>query len=551
VAEDTELEDLRRRLEEAEATLSAIRKGEVDALVVSGQQGEQVYTLRGADHSYRVLLQQMNEGAATLLPDGTILYCNNRLAEMLKIPLENVMGSSIYSFIVPMDQHIFEDLLLRGRQDRVKAEITLEAGNGQFVVVYCSLSPVQIDDMQCLCVVATDLTEQKRNEEIVAAEKLARSILEQAADVIVVCDEDGKIIQASRAAHELSGRNVLYEQFHAVFPLRSNNGTALSCSVDEGGSGEESFVSVCLGGRTMQGVEAVLERLDGNRFDLLLSAGPLRDSQQRVRGCVFTLTDITQRKRDEEAVRRSEERLRQQAQELEQQLIASGRLVSLGEITASMAHEFNNPLGIIMGFTQDLLSEVAPSSANYQALKIIGEESKRCEKIIQDLLQFAGPRSADLCTTDVRLVIEKTLALVANHLYKQKIETVTEIEENLPNIHADPQQLEQVLVNLYLNAIDSMPDGGTLTVKANTKPPMPGADSSRSLAITVGDTGFGIEEKDLLKIFQPFFTAKKKRGLGLGLPICDRIVKNHGGRIEVESLLGQGTTFKVYLPLDR
>jgi PAS domain S-box-containing protein len=551
VAEDTELEDLRRRLEEAEATLNAIRKGEVDALVVSGQQGEQVYTLRGADYSYRVLLQQMNEGAATLLRDGTILYCNNRLAEMLKLPLENVMGSSIYSFIVPMDQHVFEDLLLRGSQDRLKAEITLEAGNGQFVAVYCSLSPVQIDDMQCLCLVATDLTEQKRNEEVVAAEKLARSILEQAADVIVVCDEDGKIIQASRAAHELSGRNVLYEQFHAVFPLRSNNGTALSCSVDEGDSGEESFVSVCLGGRTMQGVEAVLERLDGNRFDLLLSAGPLRDSQHRVCGCVFTLTDITQRKRDEEAVRRSEERLRQQAQELEQQLIASGRLVSLGEITASMAHEFNNPLGIIMGFTQDLLSEAAASSPNYQALKIITEESKRCEKIIQDLLQFARPRSADLCTTDVRLVIEKTLALVANHLYKQKIETVAEIEENLPNIHADPQQLEQVLVNLYLNAIDSMPDGGTLTVKANTKPPMPGADSSRSLAITVADTGFGIDEKDLLKIFQPFFTAKKKRGLGLGLPICDRIVKNHGGRIEVESRLGQGTTFKVYLPLDR
>jgi PAS domain S-box-containing protein len=550
VVED-ELEHLRRRLEEAEATLSAIRKGEVDALVVSGQQGEQVYTLRGADHSYRVLLQQMNEGAATLLPDGTILYCNNRLAEMLKIPLENVMGSSIYSFIVPMDQHVFEDLLLRASQDRVKAEITLEAGNGQFVAVYCSLSPVQIDDMQCLCVVVTDLTEQKRNEEIVAAEKLARSILEQAADVIVVCDEDGKIIQASRAAHELSGRNVLYEQFDTVFPLRSNNGTALSCPVDEVSSGEGSFVSVCLGGRTVQGVEAVLEQLDGNRFDLLLSAGPLRDSQQRVRGCVFTLTDITQRKRDEEALRRSEERLRQQAQELEQQLIASGRLVSLGEITASMAHEFNNPLGIIMGFTQDLLSEAAPSSPNYQALKIIDEESKRCEKIIQDLLQFARPRSADLCTTDVRLLVEKTLALVANHFYKQKVEASAEIEENLPHIHADPQQLEQVLVNLYLNAIDSMPEGGTLTVKANTKPSMPGANSSRSLAITVADTGFGIEEKVLLKIFQPFFTAKKKRGLGLGLPICDRIVKNHGGKIEVESRLGQGTTFKIYLPLDR
>ena len=97
-------------------------------------------------------------------------------------------------------------------------------------------------------------------------------------------------------------------------------------------------------------------------------------------------------------------------------------------------------------------------------MKIIDEESKRCEKIIRDLLQFARPKSADFCPTDVKQIIEKTLGLVANHLYKQKIETITQVEENLPKIYADPQELEQVLVNLYFNAIDAMPDGGALTV---------------------------------------------------------------------------------------
>jgi signal transduction histidine kinase len=297
----------------------------------------------------------------------------------------------------------------------------------------------------------------------------------------------------------------------------------------------------------VQNLEAQLHRPDGKKFDLLLSAGPLRDSQQGVLGCLFTLNDISERKQAEDALRQSEEKLRKQAQELEQQLIASGRLVSLGEITASMAHEFNNPLGIVMGFTQDLLSETDPSNPHHRSLKIIDEETKRCEKIIRDLLQFARPKSTDFCPTDVKQVVEKTLGLVTNHLYKQKIEAITQIEETLPKIYADPQELEQVLVNLYFNAIDAMPDGGTLTVAAKTILDASGAP--HEVVISVSDTGFGIASEDLPKIFQPFFTARKQRGLGLGLPICDRIIKNHGGRIKVESQPGQGTAFEIYLPV--
>jgi PAS domain S-box-containing protein len=538
--------ELRARLEEAEETLAAIRGGEVDALVVSGPHGEQVYTLRGADHSYRVLLEDMNEGAATLLPDGTVLYCNKSLADMLMLPLEKVIGFFVNDFVATAEREVFANLLQQGERGKAKTEITFGLGDGTFVPTYCSISPVQIDERRCLCLTVTDLTEQKRHEEIVAFEKLARSILEQAVDVIVVCDENGVIIQASHAAHELSGANVLHRSFEKAFPLKFNDGTILSCAAIPD-SPETFSIAVCLGGRTVQGLEVKLERLDGKQFDLLLSAGPLRDSYQRVMGCLFTLRDITQRKRWEEALRESEEKLRQQAHELEQQLIASGRLVSLGEITASMAHEFNNPLGIVMGFTQELLSETDASSPHYRSLKIIDEESKRCEKIIRDLLQFARPKSTDLCPTDVKQVLEKTLGLVANHLYKQKIESITHIEERLPKIQGDPQELEQVMVNLYLNAIDAMPDGGTLTVAA--KPIFAATGTSQEVAILVSDTGFGIVPEHLPKIFLPFFTAKKKRGLGLGLPICDRIIKNHGGRIRVESQPGQGTTFEICLPV--
>ena len=540
------LEELRGRLEEAEETIEAIRSGKVDALVVSGPHGEQIYTLHGADHSYRVLLEDMNEGAATLIPDGAVLYCNKAFADMLKMPIEKVIGFSANDLVARSDRQAFAELLRQGEQGKAKAEITFRPTDGTFVPVYCSVSSVEIDETSCLCLTATDLTEQKHHEEMIAFDKLARSILEQAVDVIVVCDESGVIVQASQAAHELSGFNVLHRTFEEAFPLTFKDGTTLSCSVDPHSPGTFS-VPLCLKGHTVQNLEAQLHRPDGKTFDLLLSAGPLRDSQQRVLGCLFTLNDISERKRAEDALRQSEEKLRQQAQELEQQLIASGRLVSLGEITASMAHEFNNPLGIVMGFTQDLMSETDPSHPHYRSLKIIDEETKRCEKIIRDLLQFARPKSTDFCPTDVKQIVEKTLGLVANHLYKQKIEAITQLEEDLPKIYADPQELEQVLVNLYFNAIDAMPDGGALTVGAKLSLGAPGAP--QEVAITVSDTGFGIASEDLPKIFQPFFTARKKSGLGLGLPICDRIIKNHGGRIKVESHPEQGTTFEIYLPV--
>ncbi len=252
---------------------------------------------------------------------------------------------------------------------------------------------------------------------------------------------------------------------------------------------------------------------------------------------------FVERMRAEAALRQSEEHLRNQAQELEQQLLASGRLVAVGELTASMAHEFNNPLGIVLGFAQGLLANLEPSDTNYHHVQIIAEEAKRCERLVQELLEFGRPKSADFTLTDVEQMIQRTLDLVQPRATKNHVETTARIDSQLPQIHADPQQLQQVLLNLSLNAVDAMPKGGTLTIGA-------AVDSRNSMTITVADTGIGIDADVLPRIFQPFFTSKKRRGLGLGLPICDRIVKSHGGKIEVDSKPGQGTIFKIHLPMN-
>jgi signal transduction histidine kinase len=253
-------------------------------------------------------------------------------------------------------------------------------------------------------------------------------------------------------------------------------------------------------------------------------------------------TALLQRQAD--LLRRGDEKLRSQVCELEGQLIASGGLVPVRELTASLAHELNNPLGIILGFAQERLSDIDAADPSYRTLQIIHEEASRCEVVVRDLLEFARPRSAEFVQTDITEVIAKTLELMMQRLKQEDIETKSEIDSAMPTIPADPQQLQQVLVHLCSNALDAMPGGGRLSLIA-------GLEDPDTLAIRVCDTGFGIDDETLDKIFQPFFTAKKRRGLGLGLPICERIVKAHGGTIEVKSQRDQGTTFTLHLPVTR
>lgn len=284
-------QELRARLVEAEETLHAIRTGEVDALVVTtGAGGQQVFTLQGADYPYRVLVEEMSDGALTLTTDGLIFYANRRLAEMFKTPLEQVIGTRFEQWIVPTDQAIFTALLHPSTPPSSHyRELTLVASDGTPVLCYLSFTAIRVAALSsCFCLVATDLTEQKRNEAIMASEQLARMILEQAAEPIIVCDPDGMIIRASEVAHTLCGQNPLGQAFEQVFPLQRSDGVVFSPGV------------VINGGQRWQ-VEARLLRA-GLVFELLVNAGPLIGSRGERLGSVVTLTDITQRKAAEKQI---------------------------------------------------------------------------------------------------------------------------------------------------------------------------------------------------------------------------------------------------------
>ena len=179
----TENEELRARLQEAEDTLQAIRRGEVDALVVSGEGGEQIYTLKGADYAYRLLVEDMNEGALTLAPTGEILYANRRFAEMLKTPLERIIGTLVYTWLAAESKIILQSLISQegsGQGTEKRRELMLASGDGEWVQVYFSMSNLLTHDMpDFFCVVVTDLREQKRQQQIlVASEVKALDLLE-------------------------------------------------------------------------------------------------------------------------------------------------------------------------------------------------------------------------------------------------------------------------------------------------------------------------------------------------------------------------------------
>src|SRR6266849_7443466 len=212
-AAEARIAELESRLADAEAMLRAIGEGEVDARVVSGR----VFTLEGADHPYRVLVEAMHEGTVTLDPDGLILYANQQFASMMKMGVDGVLGSGFFRFLGADQQEMFSALLKASELMHTRGELNLRGADGTLVPAQISWSRLDAGDMQNVCAVITDLTEQRRSEGIVKEEQLSRLILDQAAEAIVVINAQGTILRASDSASRLAGRPVLFQDFDGAF----------------------------------------------------------------------------------------------------------------------------------------------------------------------------------------------------------------------------------------------------------------------------------------------------------------------------------------------
>jgi signal transduction histidine kinase len=237
-------------------------------------------------------------------------------------------------------------------------------------------------------------------------------------------------------------------------------------------------------------------------------------------------------------------------QETQRQLFQSEKLAALGKLSAGIAHEIRNPLTSIKILIHSLIDEMATATSREKDLAVIESEIERVNKIIKQFLDFARPRPPSLELMDVRRVLDETLALVMYEMEAQGVSLEKEYASELPPVPMDREQMKQVFLNLLLNAIQAMEQGGQLKVSAALKNLLPGARSDSFMEIFFQDTGKGIPEDMQARIFEPFFSTKEE-GIGLGLPIAQRIVEEHRGEIRMESHPGKGTTFYLTLPLNQ
>jgi PAS domain S-box-containing protein len=363
-----EVKDLRIKLAEAEEIVHGIRSGGVDSVVVSGGLGEQVFMLKGEEHAYRVLVESMNEGAAMLAADSTILYCNSNLASLVKTPLEKLTGTPFRSLITPSSLPLFEAVFRKSLDSSGKGELILMAGDGTDVPVYFSASTMKDNDNSIVCAVVTNLTKQKSDQAIVTSGRLASAILEQAGEIILVCDETGHIIRTSQMAKQILGICSLQEYFDEVLPLRKDN------------DGQLFSISETLRGDIQQQLEVTLDRRDGKNLVFLLSSCPLRNEEGGVIGSVTTLVDFTERKKAEEALKESEERYRTLFEST-----VEGILITDG---ATRQFKYANPaICKMLGYSQEELTKLSVMDIHPE------DELKRILAVFSDQTMEENPIS--------------------------------------------------------------------------------------------------------------------------------------------------------------
>jgi PAS domain S-box-containing protein len=362
-----------------------------------------------------------------------------------------------------------------------------------------------------------DITERKRAEEALRqSERRYRELADSLPETVIEFDDKGNLTFANRNAFEIFG----YTQkdldkglnvFQMIAPWERDR--------------VRENIERRLRGEELGGVEYTALRKDGSTFPIVAYASPVLREDKAI-GLREIVIDITERKK------------------MEEQLIVTDRLSSIGELSSGIAHELNNPLTGIIGFSDLLLDKDLPDDIK-EDVEVINREAKRTASVVRSLLTFARKHETEKKLVNINSIIEKVLELRAYEQKVSNIEVNTRFACNLPEITADGFRLQQVFLNIIINAEHFMTEAhgrGTLTITTE--------QVGNIIRASFADDGPGIAEENLEHIFDPFFTTKQVgKGTGLGLSISYGIITEHGGRIYAESGLGKGATFIVELPV--
>ncbi len=350
---------------------------------------------------------------------------------------------------------------------------------------------------------------------IEASEKKYRRIFESSMDMVFVTDGHGRFLDINQTGKTILGGGGTNKASDG-FLLSDVFASALEYADIQQDLIRQGFV---------KDREITLKTLDGNERQALLSSSCQIGPNGQVLGCEGIIKDITQRRN------------------MEQQLLQADKLASLGQLSAGVAHEINNPLGLILGYTQLMLREEPDASQKYEDLKTIEKHTRNCKTIVEALLNFARKTETKKVLVDVNCAIEQVITVIRHQFELSGIAVHTRYDPELPQVLGDTEKLKQVVMNLVMNARQSISHAGQITVSTQHD------SGSRKIAIAVEDTGSGIPPNVLTRIFDPFFTTKPTgQGTGLGLSVSYGIVKEHGGEITVDSEPEKGSLFSVILP---
>jgi two-component system, NtrC family, sensor kinase len=382
-----------------------------------------------------------------------------------------------------------------------------------------------------------DYTSLMEERWITTAEELARTfnfqshLIESSIDGIMGWDRDGRVVTFNRSMEKMLGFSKQEVRgkvsFHAFFAVGAAE--AFSDALRSGDFGGKN--------RLMLYETTLLDR-NGAGIPVQLSATVLMEEDQEI-GMVGFFRDLRE-------IRRLEQQFADQAS-----LLHQDKMISLGRLAASVVHEINNPLTGVLNYIRLMLKIMNRDALNpdqldkfKRYLTLIEGETGRCSRIVSNLLAFSRKSQTEFTDVDVNELIQKCILLSRHKVTLQDIEIRTFLDPGPPKVHGDYNQIQQALINLIFNAVDAMPDGGTLSLASILM------SSQQTVQIRVADTGCGIPREDMDHLFEPFYTTKKEgKGLGLGLATVQGIVERHRGRVCVESESGKGSVFTIELPV--
>jgi two-component system, NtrC family, sensor kinase len=359
-------------------------------------------------------------------------------------------------------------------------------------------------------------TVQSRTRELTVSEEKYRKIFENSKDMLFICDSTGVILDINPYGLELLGfrekkESVGCNLFHDFFV--------------EPSVAEEVRKRLKLNG-SIKDLELKLRVGTDHECTVLFSGVLTRGEEELPPGCEGIIKDITSRK------------------QMEVQLLQADKLASLSQLSAGLAHEINNPLGLVIGYTRLLLKEADSGAQFFKDLQVVEKHALNCKRIVENLLRFSRATSTTKRPVDLNALIREMIAVVDNKFTIENVGLVSRLTPDLPLIMADPDKIGQVFMNILMNARQAIDGEGEITVSSSWN------DATRRLQVSFKDTGCGIPPEILSKIFDPFFTTKPiGTGTGLGLAVSYGIIKDHEGEIRVKSAPGLGSTFLIELPI--